>query len=154
MKKISDFDVYGVNPINILSNDLRVVSRIKKGGIKYLQNLETGEQMNMQELGTSFTTTTDTREYRKLYVEGLSSIANLSSAGLRVWCYVLTRLEAKKDYVDINVQDIMEYTGYKNSSNVYNGIINLLENRLLFRKGLNSYYININVYFNGKRKYE
>ena len=50
------------------------------------------------------------------------------------------------------MEDILQYTGYKTRANIYNGIINLLENGMLFRKtGSGSYYININIFFNGNR---
>ena len=151
MKKLNDFDVYEENPVNILSVDLKLFSPVKKGKVKHLQNLETGEQISVQELAKQESYFSDSREYRKIYVEDLSGIANLSSAGLRMWCYVLSRLPAKKDELQINISDAMDYTGYKTKANIYTGIVNLLENKMLFRKK-NGYYININVFFNGKRK--
>ena len=154
MKGINDFDTHEENPVNILSVDLKLFSPVKKGKVKHLQNLETGEQISVQELAKQESYFSDSREYRKLYVDDLSGISNLSSAGLRMWCYVLSRLPAKKDEVQINIPDAMEYTGYKTKANIYTGIINLLENKLLFRKKRDKgYYININVFFNGKRKH-
>ncbi len=152
MKKLGDFDIYDRNPVDIVNQDLKLISSVKKGKVKHLQNLETGEQMNVQELDKQVSYFVDAKEYRKLYVAGFGNIAKLSSAGLKVWCYVLARLVPCKDEIEINMSDVMEYTGYKTKANVYSGIINLLENEMLFRKSLNKYYININIFFNGKRK--
>jgi hypothetical protein len=114
--------------------------------------MSTGEEVMIQNLDNVSSFSVDNREYRKVYVNGLNSISELSSSGLRVWCYILARLSPKKNEITINMSDALDYTGYKGKMNIYNGIINLLENGLLFRKtGSGSYYININIFFNGNR---
>jgi hypothetical protein len=87
-----------------------------------------------------------------LYVEELTIIKELSTAGLKVLCYVLKNIGAKKDDIAIHLQDCLEFTGYKSKVNVYNGIIELLDKKLLFRKvGSGNYFINVNSFYNGKR---
>jgi len=152
MKTIKDYESYSSNPSCVLLQDMKIISYVKRGDLISVQNTSTGEELLIQEMGKDKTSKIDTREYRKVYVESLNSIANLSSSGLKVWCYVLSRLIASKDEIGINMEDILQYTGYKTRANIYNGIINLLENGLLFRKtGSGSYYININIFFNGNR---
>jgi hypothetical protein len=152
MKTIKDYETYSTNPSLFLLEDTKVISYIKKGDLKQFYNIETGEEVNYQEMGIHDNRTVDSREYRKVYVDALPTIACLSSAGLKVWCYVLARIIARKDEVGINMEDCMEYTGYKTRANVYNGIVNLLENGLLFKKvGSGVYFININTFFNGNR---
>jgi hypothetical protein len=152
VKTIKDYETYSINPSVVFVEDTKVINYIKKGELKQFYNIETGEEVNYQEMGVHDNRTVDSREYRKVYVDGLPSISLLSSAGLKVWCYVLARIIARKDEVGINMEDCMEYTGYKTRANVYSGIVNLLENKLLFRKiGSGIFYININVFFNGNR---
>lgn len=152
MKTIKDYESYSVNPSVVLIADIKVINQVKKGEIKRMQDMDTGEETIIQEMGEHLIFEKDSREYRKVYVEALPTIANLSSAGLKVWCYVLARLIAKKDEIGINLDDCMEYTGYKTRANIYTGIINLLENKMLFKKvGSGVYFININIFFNGNR---
>lgn len=152
MKTIKDYEVYSVNPSTVLISDVKVINQIKKGEIKRMQDLDTGEETIIQEMGEHLVFKKDSREYRKVYVDSLPTVSMLSSAGLKVWCYVLARLIAKKDEVFINLEDCMEYTGYKTRANIYNGIINLLEHGLLFKKvGSGVYFINVNIFFNGNR---
>lgn len=152
MKTIKDYETYSTNPSVVLLEDTKVISYIKKGDLQQFYNVDTGEELQFQPIGNHYLKPTDTREYRKVYVAALPTIALLSSAGLKVWCYVLARIIAKKDEVGINMEDCMEYTGYKTRANVYNGIVNLLENGLLFKKvGSGVYFININTFFNGNR---
>lgn len=152
VKTIKDYETYSINPSVVLAEDTKVINYIKKGELKQFYNIETGEEVNYQEMGVHDNRNIDSREYRKVYVDGLPSIALLSSSGLKVWCYVLARIIARKDEVGINMEDCMEYTGYKTRTNVYSGIVNLLEHKLLFRKiGSGVFYININLFFNGNR---
>jgi len=149
---IMDFEQYAINPSSVYEEDIKAITYIKKGDVRSLHDMSTGEEVMIQNLDNVSSFSVDNREYRKVYVNGLNSISELSSSGLRVWCYILARLSPKKNEITINMSDALDYTGYKGKMNIYNGIINLLENGLLFRKnGSGSYYININIFFNGNR---
>jgi|LakMenEpi03Aug12_release.lakeMendotaPanAssembly.Ray.scaffolds.fasta_scaffold571521_1 hypothetical protein len=149
---IMDFEQYAINPSSVYEEDIKSITYIKKGDVRSLHDMSTGEEVMIQNLDNVSSFSVDNREYRKVYVNGLNSISELSSSGLRVWCYILARLSPKKNEITINMSDALDYTGYKGKMNIYNGIINLLENGLLFRKnGSGSYYININIFFNGNR---
>jgi hypothetical protein len=149
---IMDFEQYAINPSSVYEEDVKSITYIKKGDVRSLHDMSTGEEVMIQNLDNVSSFSVDNREYRKVYVNGLNSISELSSSGLRVWCYILARLSPKKNEITINMSDALDYTGYKGKMNIYNGIINLLENGLLFRKnGSGSYYININIFFNGNR---
>ena len=147
-----DFEQYAINPSSVYEEDIKSITYIKKGDVRSLHDMSTGEEVMIQNLDNVSSFSVDNREYRKVYVNGLNSISELSSSGLRVWCYILARLSPKKNEITINMSDALDYTGYKGKMNIYNGIINLLENGLLFRKtNSGSYYININIFFNGNR---
>jgi hypothetical protein len=144
---------YYENPSRIEEGDLNLLTRIKKGDVEEWVNSD-GEVVKVQKLASEDTYMNDRREYRKVYVKELSTIKELSSAGLKVWCYVLYNLPIKVDEIFIDTKDCMIFCGYKSKVNVYDGIANLLMHNLLFRKtGSGSYFININAFFNGKRKF-
>ena len=149
---ITNFEQYAINPSSVYEEDTKCITYIKKGDVRSLHDMSTGEEVMVQNIDNVSSFNVDNREYRKVYVNGLNSIVNLSSSGLKVWCYILARLSPRKNEITINMSDAMEYTGYKGKMNIYNGIVNLLENGMLFRKnGSGSYYININIFFNGNR---
>ena len=65
---------------------------------------------------------------------------------------MLKNIGIKKDSIIIPIKDCMEFTGYNSRVAVYNGIIDLLDRGIIYRKvGSGNYFININAFFNGKR---
>lgn len=151
MRKINDFESYLTNPSKVLDKDLKKLHFVKKGEVNEFIT-EDGELTKWQKLGTEISNVIDTKEYRKLYKEELVVIKELSTAGLKVLCYVLNNIGVKKDDIAIHLQDCMEFTGYKSKVNIYNGISDLLDKKLLFRKvGSGNYFINVNSFYNGKR---
>lgn len=148
--KITDFELYLENPSKVLEKDISLVRYVKKGEVMDLVD-ESGEFIKVQKLSNDKTVLLDNREYRKLYIEELGLIKELSSSGLRVMCYVLKVLGVKKDSVVINIEDCMEFTGYKSRVAVYGGIVDLLGRGILFR-GNGVYFINVNAFYNGRRK--
>jgi hypothetical protein len=70
-----------------------------------------------------------------------------------VLCYVLKNLGVKRDEVNIDIIECMTFTGYKSKVNIYIGIVELLDKKLIFRKvGSGNYFINVNSYYNGSRQ--
>jgi hypothetical protein len=125
---------------------------ISKGKVVYFVD-ENGEQKQYQELGEEVHKTIDTKEYRKVFVEDLQNLKDLSTAGLKVLCYVLKNLGVKRDEVNIDIIECMTFTGYKSKVNIYIGIVELLDKKLIFRKvGSGNYFINVNSYYNGSRQ--
>jgi len=152
MKKITDFESYSENPSKILDKDIKKVKYIKKGDVFELLD-EYGELIKVQKLSTEEFISIDDREFRKLYVEELDTIKELTTSGLKVLCYVLKNIGIKKDSLIIPIQDCMEFTGYGSRVAVYNGIIDLLDKKILYRKvGSSNYFININAFYSGNRK--
>lgn len=148
---IKDFESYSTNPSRMQDDDMRHVTSVKKGDVRQLIDTDTGEEIVMQEMDKSNRFLVDKKEFRKVFVDGLPTISNLNSAGLKLLCYILANLAVKRDDIDINMEDCMEYTGYKSRANIYSGLVNLLENHIIYRKVKNGYYININIMYNGNR---
>ena len=151
-KKLNDFESYSENPSKILEEDIKTLHYISKGKVVYFVD-ENGEQKQYQELGEEVNKTIDTREYRKVFVEDLQNLKDLSTAGLKVLCYILKNLGVKRDEVNIDIIECMAFTGYKSKVNIYIGIVELLDKKLIFRKvGSGNYFINVNSYYNGNRQ--
>ena len=151
MRKISDFETYVDNPSKPLEGDLKHVHHFTKGAIRKLVN-EYGEEKLFSELGDEVNKVVDSREYRKIFVSELVTLKDLNSSGIKVLCYILKHLRIKKDDITISISECMEFTGYKSKVNVYNGLAELLEKQIIFRKvGIGSYYINVNTFYNGSR---
>jgi hypothetical protein len=152
MKKISDFESYIDNPSTILEEDIKRVHYFTKGDVVEIVD-NNGEVVNYQKLGTEVNKVIDQREYRKVYVNELVTLKELSASGLKVFCYILKNLKVKKDDITISIADCMEFTGYKSKVNIYNGIVELLDKQIIYRKvGTGNYYININAIYNGARQ--
>ncbi len=151
MKKINDYESYLENPSKLLEKDFKEVNFISKGDVGQFVS-EDGELTLFQRLGTEKKHIVDKKEYRKIYVEELETIKELTTSGLKVLCYVLKNIGVKKDAITIHLQDCMDFTGYKSKVNVYSGIVDLLEKKILYRKvGSSNYFININCFYSGNR---
>ncbi len=151
-KKLTDFESYSENPSKVLEKDLKLVKYNNGGDVFEMANEATGEAVRFQTLGNEDTMVVDDKEYRKLYVEELDNIKELTTAGLKVLCYVLKYIGIKKDSLIIPLHDCMEFTGYGSRVAVYNGIIDLLDRGILYRKvGSGAYFININAFYSGNR---
>lgn len=151
MKKINDFESYLENPSKLLEKDFVKKFKTIGGGVGEYRS-ENGESKILYESRKAEQGEKDIREYRKLYVEELDTIKELTTAGLKVLCYVLKNIGVEKDSLVIHLQDCMEFTGYKSKVNVYGGIADLLERQILYRKvGVSNYFININCFYSGDR---
>ena len=151
-KKISDFESYSINPSKILDKDVKQLHYVHKKEVEEFITKD-GEYKRYQELGTEIIKNIDAKKYVKLYIEELDNIKDLSTAGLKVLCYIFKNIGIKKDDISIVLSDCMEFTGYKSKVNVYNGIIELLDKKIIFRRvGSGNYFININSFYNGHRE--
>ena len=152
MKKINDFIKYSENPSKVLKEDIKEVSITKKGEVFEMSNSD-GEVRAFHSLDKIKRGVVDNRKYIKLFIEDIDLVKDLSTSGLKVFCYIMKNIGIKKDNLVIVLEDCMEYTGYTSRVNVYNGIANLLEKGIIYRKeGSSSYFINVNVFYNGNRR--
>jgi hypothetical protein len=107
----------------------------------------------MQEIGKKVTFIKDTLEYVKLYKCALPIMMQLSTPGFQTLLYILQVLEPKKGQVYIYPPDAMEWMNYKTLKSVYKGIneLVLLDFITPADTKANSYHINPNYFYNGKR---
>ena len=149
-RSIRDFPVYEKSPFSIKGIEEKYRNQSAKPFEVF--STDTGEVFSLSK-SKSLKVDVDTLEYRKLFTEFVPKIANLSSSGLRVLCYLLMELKPKKDLVYLQYGDCKEFCGYNSLVAVYNGVAELLDKKFIARcvGGESTYFVNPNAMFNGNR---
>lgn len=94
----------------------------------------------------------DKLEFIKLYVDSWDYLPVLSNAGLRLLVHIFKIVKMNRDSFSLSIEDACKACGYKNVASLYLAIIDLLENKFIFKKvGRHEYFLNVNMIFNGKR---
>jgi len=149
---IKDFPVYESNPG--LTELTKIPTRNAHGGYvsKYKHTLdpETGEIEDT--LITTVRKVVDQEQFIKLYRSQIAMIFNLPQYAQKVFAFFLNSTKMNSDQVFFSFQKCMEYTGYKSTSSISKGLVSLLEKSIIYRTSEpNIYFINPNVFFDGKR---
>ncbi len=94
----------------------------------------------------------DEEQFTKIYLSQFSAFFDLKNTAIKVFGYIMTQLQPKKDMFPFFMQDCLEYTGYKNHKSVNEGLAELLNAKIIAR-GVNEYFYFINpmIAFNGDR---
>lgn len=124
-------------------------NRTDQKGIVSAINPETGEVFQ-----TSFVrrVEVDEDQFAKLYISNLSQLNELSTAGVRVLTYILTRLKPNLAEVIFKIEDCMTHCKYKSKNSVYKGLTELINAQIVARGWADSIiFINPLVFFNGNR---
>jgi intergrase/recombinase len=91
-------------------------------------------------------------QFAKLYLAQLSAFWDLSKPALRVFSYILTTLEPKKDQFFFDLDSCLEYTKYSQRNHILTGLSGLIEAGIIARSNKHYiYFINPLVVFNGDR---
>lgn len=94
----------------------------------------------------------DEDKFAKIYLSQFSAFFELKSTGLRVFGYIINNLMPNKDYFFFDMEECINYTGYKSNKSPYIGLAELLSKGLIARsKSEVKYYINPMLFFNGNR---
>lgn len=94
----------------------------------------------------------DEEKFIKMFTSEIKNLFNLSSAGIRVFGYVMSILKPNQDKVIIRTKECCKYTGYKAETPIRAGIGDLIKNGFLARTEYGEeYYINPMLFFNGNR---
>ena len=122
------------------------------GYIHNFANMDTGEIQRGRILAEE--KIKDEKQYTKVFHEGIDSIKGLSTAGLKLFCYILISLKPKRDIIVLDQKEVLEFCGYKARSSFYDSAVELLEKNILARcTGTdNTFFINVNCIFNGDRR--
>lgn len=94
----------------------------------------------------------DEQKFTKLYLSHFSAFFDLKNTAIKVFGYIMTQLQPKKDMFPFLMYECLEYTGYKNHKSINEGLAELLNAKIIAR-GVNEnfYFINPMIVFNGDR---
>ena len=94
----------------------------------------------------------DEQQFTKIYLSQFSAFFELNSQSIKVFGYIMTKLMPKQDFFIYDLEECLEYTGYKSGQSVYNGLSGLIGSSIIARgKKDYLYFINPMVFFNGDR---
>lgn len=94
----------------------------------------------------------DEEQFAKIYLSNFSAFFDLKPQALKVFGYVLKQLIPNRDEFIFILEDAMNYTGYKAKSSIFQGLGQLVANKIIARGKTDFlYYINPMVTFNGNR---
>lgn len=94
----------------------------------------------------------DEDKFTKLYLGQFQLFFDLTTAGIRVFGYIMTCMKPKNDMVYFDRDDCIAYTKYKSVESVYRGLTELLKAGIIARgKNDNIYFINPLIIWNGDR---
>ncbi len=156
-RKVSEFDRHTENPfLENIVKEIEPARRMKWAGAtnKEIQhtvyNNDSGEVighsafMQMVEV--------DEKQFAKLYLSQLAAFWELSKPAIRVFTYIMTVVKPNQDKFFFVIEDCMEYTQYSTKKPVFEGLADLLSNKIIARgRHYAQYYINPMVIFNGNR---
>lgn len=160
-KTYKDFEQYKANPFlnQVLDTTKPGVKRIlgKSNDEMMIVSQRTGELLNSSDrlsVGFFKNVEVDRTEFIKLYVNGVSAIAELSGAGNKVFKIVCNELQKYKDKDQITLAfNLVDQEQNKISKpTFYKGLTELLEKNFIAKtNAINVFFINPSYIFNGDR---
>ena len=94
----------------------------------------------------------DTEKFAKFFISDPTIIFKLGKQAIRVFLYFAYNLPKNKDKVYFNFNDCKKFTQYSTDRSVYQGLSDLIENKIIARgNSSHIYFINPSVIFNGDR---
>jgi len=152
-KKISIYDKHLKSPFISELLEIEVNSRKRIIGSRnpnYIIDSESGEVNGITALAVY--EKVDREKFTKVYNKGITQLFNLSKSGIKVFGYLTTVAKPNQGEVLFEIEDCMEYTGYKTAKAIMKGLSELLENDFIARtKHHYKYFINPTMFFNGSR---
>lgn len=157
--KLSDFPQNRENPFlqqAIQEVDKHVVKKWKNTAgsdakaISLVVDAQTGE-VNGQ---TTFMRRieVDEDQFTKLYLRDFQSFFDLTTAGIRVFGYIMTCMKPRNDMVIFDLEECKEYTKYTSKVSIYKGLAELVSGGIIARgKSDYLYFINPLIVWNGDR---
>lgn len=94
----------------------------------------------------------DEEKFMKIYLSSFSAFWDLKSQAIRVFDYIMSKVKPNQDKLEFILDECLNYTKYKSSTSVYQGLSGLLKAQIIARGYLDTtYFINPMVCFNGNR---
>jgi hypothetical protein len=94
----------------------------------------------------------DEDKFAKLYLSQFAAFWDLDKSAIRVFGYILNVLLPNKDFVYIDLNEALEYTGYTTKKPIFAGLGQLIGQGIIARSSSPmKYFINPLMFFNGNR---
>ena len=94
----------------------------------------------------------DEQQFTKIYLSQFSAFFNLKSQAIKVFGYIMTKLNPKQDMFIFLMEECLEYTKYTSKNSIWIGLGSLVEEKIIARGPAESlYFINPMIAFNGDR---
>lgn len=94
----------------------------------------------------------DEEQFAKFYLSNFSVFFDLKPPAIKVFGYILNQLVPNKDEFLFVIDDCTKFCGYKTKASIFQGLGQLVENRIIARGKTDFlYYINPMIVFNGNR---
>lgn len=121
-----------------------------KDAIHYVVNRESGEIDGYSTFMRVIEV--DEEKFAKLYLAELGALWELGKPAIRVFTYVITRLNPHQDSFTFDLDECQQFTGYKNHSSVFNGLAQLISHGIIARTTKHwQFFVNPMIVFNGSR---
>lgn len=148
-KTFKDYPVYSSSPFEHTGiHEVDYKRRIKKGQLIYT---DTGEVTDIMQYKESGTFAKDSLTYVKMYKAAINILPGLSKAAVSVLCICLKKLKPNNGEFTIKHKDAVVMDKALKYGRYYDGMSELLEYGVIAKGGLDKYYINTNLFFNGDR---
>jgi hypothetical protein len=155
-KKLTEQETFKENPF--VENAIQQINVTKKTQVIRPKNREEIQMITSTDGEiTGYTAFTrfievDEEKFAKVYLSQFASFWELSKPAIRVFGYILTVLQPKKDTFIFRMDDCLKHTGYTHRNNILTGLASLVECSIIARSTYDwEYFINPLVVFNGDR---
>ncbi|GAB3051242.1 replication/maintenance protein RepL [Spirosoma pulveris] len=155
-KRLTEQEAFKENPfIEKAIQDVRIVKRQQvirpKNRDEIQQIVSTDGEVTGYTAFTRFIEV-DEEKFAKVYLSQFAFFWELSKPAIKVFGYILTVLQPKKDTFIFRMDDCLRHTGYTHRNNVLTGLASLVECNIIARSVYDwEYFINPLVVFNGDR---
>ena len=157
--KLSDFPLNKENPFlqqAVQEVDKKVVHKWKntagsdKKAVLTVVNPDSGEIMGQTTFMRQIEV--DETQFAKLYLTQFQAFFDLTTAGIRVFWYIMTCMRPRNDMVIFDLEECMTYTKYNSKVSIYKGLAELVSAGIIARgRNDNFYFINPLIIWNGDR---
>lgn len=159
LKKLTDFPTNRENPFlqqAIEEVDKHIVHKWKntvgsdKKAISLVVSPDTGEVVGQTTFMRQIEVDDD--KFTKLYLNQFQQFFDLTTAGIRVFGYIMTCMKPRTDMIFFKLKDCMEYTKYVSKVSVYKGLTELVQAGIIARGDTDYlYFVNPLIIWNGDR---
>lgn len=125
---------------------------VTKSGEEVTTNLNTGEMFVLKKISGNKLIMHDSLVYTKLFQDSIHQLCSMGSGSLKILLYAMATVKPLSETIVLNGPDVMLFCGIGKST-FYDGIIELLDKRILCKKLGSSieFWYDPNVFFNGNR---